>query len=164
MTITPFKAKISPEIIADLKERLARTRWPDEISGSGWNYGTNLAYLRELAAYWQNEFDWNALEAKLNQYPQYRAEINGFGLHFLHVPGKGPNPMPLLLSHGWPSTYLEFSKIIPLLTDPASFGGNAEDAFEVIAPSLPGYGFSDRPSQRGMSTTKMAELFNHLLT
>lgn len=119
---------------------------------------------QELAAYWQNEFDWTAQETAINQFKHYRAEVDGFGIHFIHEPGKGPNPMPLLLSHGWPSTFLEFSKIIPLLTDPASYGGKAEDAFEVIVPSLPGFGFSDRPGERGMSTTKIADLFARLVT
>lgn len=147
----------------DLRERLARTRWPDEVQGAGWNYGTNLEYLKALVNYWLHQFNWRAQEAKLNQFAQFRTEIDGFGIHFIHEHGQGPKPLPLLLTHGWPGSFFEMCKIIPLLTDPASYGGDPADAFDVIVPSLPGFGFSDRPSVRGMTLTKTAEVWVRLM-
>lgn len=167
MSIQPLEAKISPRIIADLKTRLANTRWPDEISGAGWDYGTNLDYLRELVAYWQNEFDWTAQEKALNTFSHFRAQTDdSFGLHFIHERGKGPNPLPLVLLHGWPSSFWQMQKVIPLLTDPAAHGhgGDATDSFDVVVLSLPGYGFSERPLQPGMSLSRIAELLAKLMT
>jgi len=147
-----------------LRERLAQTRWPDEIGGAGWDYGTNLEYLKALAAYWYHQFDWRAQEAKLNRLAQFRTDIDGFGIHFIHERGQGPNPLPLLLTHGWPGSFFEMVKMIPLLTDPGNYGGDPADAFDVIVPSLPGFGFSDRPSARGMTGTETAELWARLMT
>ena len=164
MTVQPFTVQVPQKILDDLQERLAHTRWPDEIQGGGWDYGTNLDYMKDLVQYWRTRFDWRAQEKYLNSFSHFRAEIDGFGLHFIHERGKGPSSLPLILSHGWPNTFCEMLKIIPLLTDPASHGGKAEDAFDVVVPSLPGYGFSDRPSERGMTGARIADLLTRLMT
>jgi len=145
----PFTIDVPQATLDDLAERLAHTRWPDEVADAGWDYGVNRDYLRELVTYWRTEFDWRAQERALNQWHHYRAEIDGVDIHFIHERGKGPHPLPLILTHGWPSTFTEMQKIIPLLTDPASHGGDPADAFDVVVPSLPGYGFSERIAQRG---------------
>ncbi len=135
------------------------------MENAGWNYDTNLGYLKDLVDYWQHSYDWRAQEAKLNQFAQFRADIDGSRLHFLHVWGKGPNPTPLLLIHGWPDSFYRFHKIISLLTDPANYGGNPEDSFDVIVPSLPGFGFSDRPHfPGGMKSLRSSELLSTLMT
>lgn len=156
MTVEPFKIDVPQPVLDDLHERLVRVRWPDEVDGAGWDYGTNLDYLKELTAYWQGDFDWREQEARLNLFDHYKTEIDGLGLHFIHERGKGPNPTPLLLLHGWPDSFYRFYKLIPMLTDPERYGGKAEDSFDVVVPSLPGYGFSDRPTQIGMSEQRMA--------
>ena len=145
----PFTIQVPDEAIADLKDRLARTRWPGEIRDSGWTFGTNLAYLRELCAYWQDEFDWRAQEARLNAMPHETVDLDGYRLHLVHKPGVGPAPLPVLFSHGWPGSIFEVSKILGPLTDPAAHGGDPADAFTVVAPSLPGYGFSEIPTEPG---------------
>jgi microsomal epoxide hydrolase len=165
MSIQPFTIAIEHATLDDLRERLARTRWPDEAENTGWNYGTNLGYLKDFMDYWQHSYDWRAQEAKLNQFAQFRADIDGSRIHFIHVRGKGPNPTPLLLIHGWPDSFYRFHKIIPLLTDPESVGGNPEDSFDVIVPSLPGFGFSDRPNfPGGMKSLRAASLLSTLMT
>ncbi len=164
MSTQPFKVDIPQATLDDLHERLARTRWPDEIESAGWDYGTNLEYLRELTNYWQHTFDWRKQEVMLNGFSHFRAEIDGLGIHFIHERGKGPNPTPIILTHGWPGSFYEMLKVIPLLTDPESHGGKAEDAFDVIVPSLPGYGFSDRPTKRGMTVSRIADMWVHLMT
>jgi pimeloyl-ACP methyl ester carboxylesterase len=128
------------------------------MEGAGWDSGTNLAYLKELVSYWQHDFDWRVQEAKLNQFAQFRTQITGLGVHFVHQRGKGPNPLPLLLTHGWPDSFYRFHKLIPLLTDPASHGGDPADAFDVIVPSLPGFGFSDHPAHP-LTMEQTAELW-----
>ncbi|KZN23651.1 epoxide hydrolase [Haladaptatus sp. R4] len=150
--------------LADLRDRLARTRWPDEVAGAGWEYGTNLDYLRKLVAYWKDEFDWGEQEARLNEFDQYRGDTDGVGIHFVHERGEGENPTPLLLLHGWPSTFVQMLDIVPMLTTPSEFGGNPDESFDVVVPSLPGYGFSDRPTERGMSVPRIADLFHTLMT
>src|SRR3979490_1397364 len=137
---TPFTLRVPAAAIADLRDRLARARFPDQAPGDPWAYGTDVAYLRELTGYWRDHFDWRAAEAALNVFPQFRAPLDGVDLHYLHVPGVGPDPMPLLLLHGWPGSVFEFLEFIPRLTDPARFGGDARDAFTVVAPSGPGDG------------------------
>ena len=163
MAVTQFTIDIPEASLTDLKERLSRTRWPGEITDGGWQYGTNLAYLQELCAYWRDEFDWRAQEEYLNQWPHFKADVHGFGLHFIHSKGKGPNPVPLVFTHGWPGTFYEVHKIIDLLTDPASHGGDAADSFDVVAPSLPGYGFSGIPKEPGYGTGKTADLWDGLM-
>ncbi len=163
MSAQPFTIQIDDDVLSDLKQRLQRIRWPDEIAGAGWDYGTNLDYLRQLVAYWCDAFDWRAQERLLNSFPQFQATIDGFGLHFIHVKGKGSRPIPLIISHGWPGSFFEMYKIIEPLTDPASHGGSEQDAFDVVVPSLPGYGFSERPRARGMNIARIAELFMQLM-
>ncbi len=159
-----FRLHIADSAIADLRERLARTRFPDQAPGEPWAYGTNVAYLKQLVGYWGHGFDWRAQEARLNAFPQFKVALHGIDLHYLHVPGKGPNPTPLLLSHGWPGSVFEFLDIIPRLTDPARFGGDPADAFTVIAPSLPGYGLSFAPGQQRFSLEMIADCFAELMT
>src|SRR5947209_9281454 len=164
MHVEPFRIAVPDAVLADLRERLARTRFPDEIPGSGWTYGTNLAYLRELVAYWRERFDWRAAEARLNALPQFRARVGGLGIHFIHVRGTGPAPLPLVVTHGWPGSVAEFLDIIGPLTDPASHGGDPADAFDVVAPSMPGYGFSDHTTKRGINIARIADLWAQLMT
>jgi microsomal epoxide hydrolase len=164
VTPQPFAIRVSDEVLADLRERLARVRWPDEIVGEPWKYGTDLATMRALVAYWRDRYDWRAREAALNQLRQFTVELDGVSLHFIHEPGAGPAPTPLLLCHGWPGSIVEFQRLIPLLTDPGRFGGDPADAFTVVAPSLPGYTFSFRPNQRRFAVAEMADLFATLMT
>jgi pimeloyl-ACP methyl ester carboxylesterase len=163
MSIQPFHIDIPQTTLDDLGERLARTRWPDEVEGAGWDYGTNLDYLKELAGYWQHTFDWRAQEARLNQFAQFKTEIDGLLIHFIHERGKGPNPLPIILTHGWPDSFYRMHKIIPMLTDPESFGGNAADSFDVIVPSIPGFGFSDAVRKPGWTVKQTAELWASLM-
>lgn len=163
MAIEPFVIAVPDEAIVDLRERLARTRWPSEVVGSDWRYGTDLTYLQELCAYWQREFDWRAREAALNAMPQFRAAVDGYGVHFVSAEGRGPDPLPLLFTHGWPGSIVEVAKIIGPLTDPASYGGDPADAFHVVAPSIPGYGFSEIPSEPGYGPRRTADLWDELM-
>ena len=162
--IRPFHIDVPQADLDDLKERLSRTRWTEEVEDAGWDYGTSLGYLKELTDYWRDRFDWRKQEAELNRSAQFWAEIDGFGLHFVHERGKGPNPLPILLLHGWPDSFYRFHKIIPMLTDPARFGGDPADSFDVVVPSLPGFGFSDRPRERGWGQERDAALFHTLMT
>lgn len=164
MEIQPFKVKVSDEILENLRIRLVNTRWPDKVNASEWEYGTDVGYLKELVEYWQTFFNWRTQENYINSFNQYRASISGLGIHFIHEKGIGPNPFPLIISHGWPGSIFEMLKIIPMLTDPAASGGNPEDAFDVVVPSLPGYGFSDRPQSRGYSNIRIAEMWHKLMT
>ena len=145
MDVQPFVVNLRDRDLDDLRERLRRTRWPDEIEDAGWDYGSNLGYVRELCAYWAERFDWRAQEERINRFPQFRTEMEGLGIHFVHVRGTGPAPRPLLITHGWPSTFVELLPIVPLLADPGSHGGDPADAFDVVVPSMPGYGFSRPP-------------------
>ncbi|MDO7852087.1 epoxide hydrolase family protein [Hymenobacter convexus] len=160
----PFRIDVAQSVLDDLQTRLARTRWPDEIEGAGWDYGTNRDYIQELTGYWQRGYDWRTQEALLNKFAHFRAEVDGTSLHFIQEPGRGPSPMPLLLTHGWPDSFYRMHKLIPLLTDPASHGGRAEDAFTVVVPSIPGFGFSDKPTRPGCNPVRIAELFAQLMT
>jgi microsomal epoxide hydrolase len=162
--IQPFKIHVSDEVLTDLRERLARTRFPSEIPGTGWDYGTNLAYLRHLVQYWRDHYDWRKHEAELNRFGHFKAIVDGLNIHFIHEPGRGPNPMPLLLSHGWPGSVYEFMQIIPMLTDPAAHGAQGAQSFTVVAPSLPGYGFSDPTRTRAVNIQAIADIFHRLMT
>lgn len=164
MTPTPFTLHVPDADIADLKERLSRTRLPDEPPGEPWAYGTSKAYLTGLIEYWRNRFDWRAEEAALNAMPQFKAAIDGIDLHYIRAEGQGPDPMPLLLMHGWPGSVFEFIDLIPRLTDPARFGGDPADAFTVIAPSLPGYGLSFAPNQKRFGIAAIADVMATLMT
>ncbi len=159
----PFTIDVPQPTLDDLRQRLERTRWPDTVA-TGWDFGIDQAYLRELVGYWQRGFDWRAEEARLNRFANFRADVDGLRLHFVHERGTGPAPMPLLMLHGWPSSFVQMLEIIPLLTDPAAHGGDEADAFDVVAASLPGYGFSDRPTEPGTSVARMAPRFQGLMT
>jgi pimeloyl-ACP methyl ester carboxylesterase len=150
----PFRLQVPDSALTDLRERLARTRLPDEPPLEPWATGTSLSYLKDLIGYWQTGFDWRAQEAKLNSFPQYRTSVGGIDLHFIHQPGGGAQPIPLLLLHGWPGSVWEFHKLIPLLAE----------RFTVIAPSLPGYTLSFTPGQRRFGTIEMAEMFAELMS
>jgi pimeloyl-ACP methyl ester carboxylesterase len=160
----PFTLRVPDEAIADLRERLARTRLPDQAPGPPWAYGTDVDWMRGLIAYWRDRFDWRAAEARLNAFPNYKLPLHGIDLHFLQVPGVGSDPLPLLLSHGWPGSVLEFLDIIPRLTDPAAHGADPSDAFTVVAPSLPGYGLSFAPGQPRFGVEAIAACFADLMT
>jgi pimeloyl-ACP methyl ester carboxylesterase len=162
--IEPFKIAVPDAVLADLRQRLERSRLPDEVPDTGWEYGTNLAYLRELIEYWRTRYDWRKHEAELNRFSHFTTEVDGLKIHFIREEGRGPRPKPLLLLHGWPGSVYEFMRIIPMLVDPAAHGGDARDSLTVIAPSLPGYGFSGHPRVRAMNIQAMAELFHKLMT
>jgi microsomal epoxide hydrolase len=164
ITPKPFKIHVPDDVLADLRARLARVRWPDEPPLVPWSTGTSVEYMKQLVDYWRERFDWRAQEAKLNALRQFTVPLAGIDLHFIHEQGRGPNPIPLLLSHGWPGSVFEFHKIIPMLTDPARFGGDAADAFTVVAPSLPGYTLSFRPGQPRFSVEQIAEAFAELMS
>ncbi len=159
----PFRIEIPQEAIDDLRERLRRTRWPDEVQDADWDYGVPLEFMRNIIHYWATSFDWRAQEERMNSFRNYRAEIGGMGVHFVYEPGQGPDPIPLLINHGWPSSFLEMLDLIPLLTNPGEFGGDPADAFDVVVPSIPGYGFSDRPVRRDFSYPDVAEMWIELM-
>ncbi|MBV9974728.1 MAG: epoxide hydrolase [Hyphomicrobiales bacterium] len=163
MAAEKFAIHVADELLADLWRRLDATRWPDEIENAGWEGGTNLAYMRSLTAYWRNGYDWRRQENALNSLPQYRLTLDGLNVHFVHQRGNGPKPLPLVITHGWPGSFVEMVKLLPLLTDPAAHGASVDDAFDVVVPSLPGYGFSDRPRERGMNPNKIAALWVRLM-
>ncbi|HKC44690.1 MAG TPA: epoxide hydrolase [Burkholderiales bacterium] len=160
----PFRLEVPEETLVDLRARLTRVRWPDEPPLEPWSTGTSVAYLKRLVDYWRDGFDWRAEEAKLNALAQFTAPLAGIDVHFIHEQGKGPNPMPLLLSHGWPGSVIEFRKLIPMLCDPARFGADPRDAFTVVAPSLPGYTLSFKPGQKRFGVEEIAEAFASLMT
>src|SRR5580658_10340326 len=162
--VEPFRIAVPDAALADLRERLKNTRFPDEVPDTGWEYGANLAYLTELVSYWHDRYDWRAHERELNRFAHFKAPVDGLGIHFIHEKGRGPNPKPLLILHGWPGSIYEFNEIIPMLTDPAAHGADPRDSFTVVAPSLPGYGFSDHPRARAMNIQAMAEIFFKLMT
>jgi hypothetical protein len=145
-TLERFTIDVPEAVLRDLDERLARTRWPDQLPGTGWNYGADTAYLRELVDYWQREYDWRAEERRLNRFEHYRASIDGTRIHFVHAKSRDPNAIPVLLLHGWPSTFVQMLDLIPLLTDPAAHGLPGAPSFHVVAASLPGFG--SRTSRR----------------
>jgi pimeloyl-ACP methyl ester carboxylesterase len=163
-TPEPFTLQVPDAALADLRERLARTRFPDQAPGEPWAYGTDVGWMRDFVAYWRDRFDWRAEEARLNALPQFKVPLHGIDLHYLHVPGRGPDPFPLLLSHGWPGSVFEFLDLIPRLTDPARFGDDPADAFTVVAPSLPGYGLSFAPGQPRFGVDAIADCFADLMT
>jgi pimeloyl-ACP methyl ester carboxylesterase len=161
--IVPFRINVPDAVLSDLKDRIDRTRWPDELQGAEWDYGTNQAYLKELVAYWRDRFDWRAQERRLNAFEQFTTEIDGVDVHFIHRRAKNRNGFPLLITHGWPGSVMEFTKIIESLTDPVAHGGLAEDAFDVVVPSIPGFGFSGKPKQPGYGPERMASIFAKLM-
>jgi epoxide hydrolase len=161
--IVPFKMQVPDAVLRDLKGRLAQTRWPNEIAGSSWEYGADLAYVKQIVTYWRDTFDWRAQERKLNQFDQFKTKIDGLEIHFIHQRSKELGAMPLVLTHGWPGSVVEFTKVIGPLTDPVQYGGRAEDAFNVVAISLPGFGFSGKPDVRGYSPERIAKTIATLM-
>ena len=161
--INVFRINVPDETLDRIRTRVAEYPWHEMPDDGGWAYGTNLDYMKELCAYWVNEFDWRKHEARINRFPHYTAEVDGIDLHFIHEKGSGPASMPLIISHGWPGSVVEFLDIIEPLAHPERFGGSTDDAFEVIAPSLPGFGFSGRPP-RPIGPRKMAGMFDTLMT
>ncbi|WP_298922259.1 epoxide hydrolase family protein [uncultured Roseobacter sp.] len=159
----PFACRVSDDVLNTIRTRVAQFPWHEMPDDGGWDYGTNLDYMRELCAYWVDEFDWRAQEERLNSFPQFMVEVDGIDLHFIHETGSGPNPIPLLISHGWPGSVAEFLNLIEPLAHPERFGGDIRDAFTVIAPSLPGFGFSGRPP-RPYGPRKMAGVLASLMT
>jgi len=158
-----FEIEIPEATLADLRERLARTRLVPHDGAADWDAGTSPAYLRQLVDYWRSEYDWRAQEARINRFAHFRAAVGGTTLHFIHERGRGPSPLPLVLTHGYPDLFLRFLKLIPLLTDPAAHGGDPGDAFHVVVPSLPGYAFSDKPDKGG-ATFHFGDLWHELMT
>ena len=164
MTKEPSVVAVPEDTLVDLRERLARTRWPDEIGNDNWQSGTQLAYLKELVTYWRTAYDWRQHERAMNTFHHYRVTIAGQPLHFIHEPGHGPKPMPLILTHGWPWTFWDFHKVIRPLSDPAAHGGDAADAFDVVVPSLPGFGFSLPLTQTGIAVREVTDRWVTLMT
>ena len=162
-TIESFIPPFSPSAWEDLRVRLRQTRWPDELPTSSWEQGFDLDFLKDLCGYWSEEFDWQAQVDRLSVFPHYRLQADEGKVHFLHIKGKGPAAIPLVMTHGWPGSFLEVLEIIPLLTDPAAHGFCAQDSFDVIVPSLPGFGFSDHPQIAGVNAFRVAEIWVELM-
>jgi pimeloyl-ACP methyl ester carboxylesterase len=161
----PFTVSIPDEVLDDLRSRLARTRLPEPLPQPGWTAGVDLGYLKGLLDHWAVSFDWRAQERRLNSFPQFTADVDGQTIHFVHQRGRGPRPLPLVLTHGWPSSFVELLKLAPLLTDPAAYGADEEDSFDVVIPSLPGFAFSGQPERPGACTRhNMARLWARLMT
>jgi pimeloyl-ACP methyl ester carboxylesterase len=163
MDIQTFKIEVPQSTLDDLADRLSRTRWPGELPGLGWSRGVPLAYIKELAGYWRTSYDWREQEARLNKFPQFATTIDGQNIHFLHVRSPEPNAMPLIITHGYPGSVVEFMKVIGPLTDPRSYGGDAADAFHVVAPSLPGFGFSTPLRETGWAMSRTTRAFAELM-
>jgi pimeloyl-ACP methyl ester carboxylesterase len=161
--IQPFQISASDEELDDLTRRLRATRWPDPEPVDDWSQGIPLAYVQEVCAYWAEKYDWRAREARLNGFPQFRAVANGLGIHFAHLRSPEPDALPLVISHGWPGSIVEFHKVMGPLADPVAHGGEARDAFHVVCPSLPGYGFSDKPTTPGWGVEKIADAWAALM-
>src|SRR5262245_35292641 len=161
--LRPFKIDVPDDALADLRRRIAATRWPDEETVADRSQGTQLAKLQELVRYWGTDYDWRKVEAKLNALPQFMTEIGGLDIHFIHVRSKEPNAMPLLITHGWPGSIIELLKVIDPLTNPTGHGGRAEDAFDLVIPSMPGYGFSGRPQGSGWNPDRIARAWDELM-
>ncbi|MEU3165219.1 epoxide hydrolase family protein [Streptosporangium sp. NPDC006930] len=162
--IAPFRIDIPQSALDDLHDRLARTLWPDELPGVGWSYGIPVSYVRELAEYWRSGYDWRKHEAALNEYPQFTTEIDGQNIHFLHVRSPEPDALPLVLTHGWPGSIVEFTKVIGPLTDPRAHGGDPADAFHVVAPSIPGFAFSGPTRETGWDLHRVARAWAELMS
>jgi pimeloyl-ACP methyl ester carboxylesterase len=161
--LVPFRIHVPDEEIDDLIARLARTRFPDEIDGVGWDYGTSLAYLKDLVEYWRDDFDWRAQEQRLNRFDHFKTNIDGLDLHFIHQRSERADAMPIVLSHGWPGSFIEFIELIGPLSDPGRYGADADDAFHVVVVSLPGFGFSDKPRVPGYTPERMADAIAALM-
>jgi len=163
MNIERFSIHVAQATLDDLRDRLLRTRWTTTTTADDWTYGASPVVLQRLIEYWQSDFDWRAQERALNRLAHFRADVDGFGIHFIHERGRGPHPLPLLLTHGFPDSFVRFLRIIPMLTDPAAHGGDAADSFDIVVPSLPGYAFSDKPPKPGFTFT-IGDLWHRLMT
>src|SRR6195256_357431 len=161
--VRPFPVSISDSEIDDVKQRLARTRWPDPETVGDWSQGVRVENARSLVDYWERGYDWRRFESELNRFPQFITNIDGLDIHFIHVRSKNPDAMPLIVTHGWPGSIIEQLKIIGPLTDPTAFGGKAEDAFDVVIPSLPGHGFSGKPATTGWDPPRIARAWTVLM-
>ncbi len=161
--VRPFRIEIPQSVIDDLRDRLRRTRWPEPETVDDWSQGTPLAYARELCRSWMEDYDWPAAQARLNQFPQFITAIDGLDIHFIHVRSPHPDATPLVMTHGWPGSVVEFHKVIAPLTDPASHGGSPEDAFHVVCPTLPGFGFSGKPARAGWNVDRIADGWDQLM-
>ena len=161
--IKPFTVNISEDALTDLKQRLTNTRWPEAETVEDWSQGVPLSYTKELCDYWLNDYDWRRWEKQLNSHPQFKTEIDGLDIHFLHIRSPHEGALPLIMTHGWPGSIVEFHKVIEPLTNPTKFGGKAEDAFHLVCPSLPGYGFSDKPAATGWGVEKIGKAWGKLM-
>ena len=161
--IIPFRIAVSNEQLDDLKRRLRATRWPERECVDDWSQGLPLAYAREVCDYWLEKYDWRAREERLNRFPQFKTEIDGLGIHFIHVRSYEPGAVPLVMTHGWPGSIVEFQKVVEPLTNPTAHGGAPSDAFHVVCPSLPGYGFSDKPMRAGWNVQRIARAWSELM-
>lgn len=161
--IRPYRIEVTDAVLDDLQGRLASTRFPDQFANHDWEYGTELAYLRGLVEYWRTEYDWRRHEKALNGFHHFTTNVDGLNIHFVHERSKEKNALPLVITHGWPGSFYEFLKVIPALVDPVAHGGRPEDAFDVICPSLPGYGFSDKPTTAGFAPARMGEIVAKLM-
>jgi len=164
MTLQKFQIQIPDKTLEELFSRLSNTRWPNQLKDSDWERGMKKDYLQFLLHYWQNGYDWRTQEKELNSYSQFKCNIDGIDIHFIWEKGKGKNPIPIILTHGWPDSFLRYKKVINKLTDPTRFGGDPNDSFDVIIPSLPGFGFSDKPEHSGCNNARVAELWVKLMT
>ena len=161
--VVPFKIQVPNAVLSDLKQRLSRARFADELPDTGWDYGTNLAYLKTLVEYWRDKYNWRTQENRLNSFDQFKTTIDGVDIHFIHQRSKNPNAMPLLLLNGWPSSIVEYEKVIGPLTDPVAHGGRLQDSFDVVIPSMPGFGFSGKPQKRGYDPERIARMWVQLM-
>lgn len=153
----PYHVHIDHPVLDDLINRIWRTSWPDEIKGAGWRHGVAFPYMKELAAYWLDKFNWRQVEERINACPNFMADVDGVNIHFLHIKGRGKSPVPLIITHGWPGSFLEMMDVIPLLT------ADGPVSFDLVIPSLPGYGFSQKPGQEGMNASRIAMLWSKLM-
>jgi microsomal epoxide hydrolase len=159
-----FTIRVDDAVLADLTQRLERTVWPDDPDNDHWDYGVNRTYLRQLVDYWRTGYDWRAVEKRINAFAQFKVTLNDIPIHFIHIKGKSRRPMPLILTHGWPWSFWDMHKVIAPLADPGAHGGNPDDAFDVVVPSLPGYGFSGPPPRAGINFWRTADLWHQLMT
>lgn len=164
MSLKKFQIQISDKSLEDLSFRLSNTRWPNQLKDSDWERGTQKDELQSIVDYWKNKYDWRKQEKDINSFSQFHCNIDGIDIHFIHEKGKGPNPIPIILTHGWPDSFLRYKKVIKMLSDPASFGGHPNDSFDVIVPSIPGFGFSSSPEYNGCNNSRVAELWVTLMT
>ena len=161
--VKPFEIKVDDSVLKDLQERLMRTRLPDQLEAVRWDYGADLSYLKEVIEYWRTEYDWREQERKLNQLDHFKTTIDGLDIHFIHQRSKEKSALPLVITHGWPGSVTEFRKVLGPLTDPVAHGGRAEDAFHVVLPSMPGYGFSDKPRKKGFNSDHVGKVVAKLM-